>query len=167
MKKAIVFVLCLLLTGCSGISKEDYEKIVQENQQLQEQVEELQSQISNTEKLPDVRITGGIVATLHDILPNPFVGDGVPRYALIQYFQSGLTLVKVDPEIANELEIGESYYFEIEPYTVRNDRYQFTKEQVMQLAHNGPWLTITDYREPQEDEWGITTKSLMFFEELN
>ena len=160
MRKLLSIVgVCLLLTGC-GVSKQDYEALVQENQQLQ-------AQISNAEKLPDVKITGGIVATLHGLLEDPFAGDGVPRYALIQYFQSGLTLVGIEPEIAPELEIGKNYYFEIAPYTVRNSRYQFTLEQIKQLAHDGQWLRIAGYREPNEDEIGILREEILFFEELN
>lgn len=168
MKKIMSICLCLLLVGCSSNSKiEKYENEMNElkleidslsekNEKLEEQIKGVKVQLDQAEKKlskkSNFRISGGFVATLRHLMPDYGCDDRVLGIAVVSWFQGDTFVVRIDSEIANKLEIGKSYYFEIEEKTIENT----TLEEVSQLVYTAQSYTkVIGYREPKENEIGI------------
>lgn len=60
MKKVctIVMVLCLLLTGCSVVSQQEYDDLVSKNAELQSQIDQLQSETGKTGSESETELSG-------------------------------------------------------------------------------------------------------------
>ena len=169
MKKIIISLLCLCLVGCSNVSKKEYEHLVHENKELQvaynqvmEDLNEFESKLENKE---DVKISGGFVATVRDVMPDNCVDDFTSRLVLLQWFQGDTFVLRID-EKAVEKNLGEKlenkrYYFEIEPVVVKKECYNMSVEDVNDMlsasmtVHN--WIKIKDFREVNDDEGGLNS----------
>lgn len=173
--------LCLMsLAGCSNeqVSKKDYMLLLEENNQLKaacqkyekllaennQSEENVQDEAVKTAEVLHVKITGGFSATVRDTLPDYCFDSETPSVAVVTLFQDGPFVLDVGQEIAKQLEVGKTYYFEV----VDQEIDDLTKEEynrgyadpvtVMRKYHVG----IADVREPAEDELGLECVKLNF-----
>ena len=107
-RRSIISLLALLLAlaGCGGVSREAYDRVCAERDALQARLEE-------AEVLP-VTVSGTFAARVRDLIPDYVLDSETPRVAVVTLFQSGPFTLQVG-DLAQELEIGGTYVFEIEP----------------------------------------------------
>ena len=86
----IACLLLLLLTGCGGVSKEDYDTVVRERDALETEMQAVQTELQELRdqtEMVAVRVTGTFTATVSDLIPD-YVTDGeTPRMAVVRLFQ--------------------------------------------------------------------------------
>ena len=154
--------LALLLTGCGGVSKEDYDAVIRERDDLQEELEELKSQAADT---VEAKVKGSFTATVRALIPD-YVGDGeTPRMALVTLFQSTpFTLFGVDTD---RLEAGETYVFEVEMnqcQDITREEYEsgslLTPEIILPMYH--PYIRISGFRPAEESDCGLDSVHLEY-----
>ena len=158
----ITLLLLLLLPGCGGVSREDYDAAVQERDALREELEELKSQAPDT---VEARVRGSFTATVRALIPD-YVSDGeTPRMALVTLFQSTpFTLFGVDTD---RLETGETYVFEVEMDRFQNitrEEYEsgslLTPEIILPMYH--PYIRISGFRPAEERDCGLDSVHLEY-----
>ena len=157
---SMCLLLALLLTGCGGVSKEDYDAVVRERDALRAELER--------EKAPDtvlVTIKGDFTATVRALIPD-YVSDGeTPRMALVTLFQSTpFTLFGVDTD---RLEAGETYVFEVEMnqcQDITREEYEsgslLTPEIILPMYH--PYIRISGFRPAEESDCGLDSVHLEY-----
>ena len=157
---SMCLLLALLLTGCGGVSKEDYDAVVRERDALRAELER--------EKAPDtvlVTIKGDFTATVRALIPD-YVSDGeTPRMALVTLFQSTpFTLFGVDTD---RLEAGETYVFEVEMnqcQDITREEYEsgslLTPEIILPMYH--PYIRISGFRPAEEKDCGLDSVHLEY-----
>ena len=156
----ILLLLLLVLPGCGGVSKEDYDAVVRERDALRAELER--------EKAPDtvlVTIKGDFTATVRALIPD-YVSDGeTPRMALVTLFQSTpFTLFGVDTD---RLEAGETYVFEVEMnqcQDITREEYEsgslLTPEIILPMYH--PYIRISGFRPAEESDCGLDSVHLEY-----
>ena len=158
----ITLLLLLLLPGCGGVSREDYDAAVQERDALREELEELKSQAPDT---VEARVRGSFTATVRALIPD-YVSDGeTPRMALVTLFQSTpFTLFGVDTD---RLEAGETYVFEVEMnqcQDITREEYEsgslLTPEIILPMYH--PYIRISGFRPAEERDCGLDSVHLEY-----
>ena len=157
---SVLLLLALLLTGCGGVSKEEYDAVVRERDALRAELER--------EKAPDtvlVTIKGDFTATVRALIPD-YVSDGeTPRMALVTLFQSTpFTLFGVDTD---RLEAGETYVFEVEMnqcQDITREEYEsgslLTPEIILPMYH--PYIRISGFRPAEESDCGLDSVHLEY-----
>ena len=159
---SVLLLLALLLTGCGGVSKEDYDAVVRERDDLQEELEELKSQAADT---VEAKVKGSFTATVRALIPD-YVSDGeTPRMALVTLFQSTpFTLFGVDTD---RLEAGETYVFEVEMnqcQDITREEYEsgslLTPEIILPMYH--PYIRISGFRPAEESDCGLDSVHLEY-----
>ena len=157
---SVLLLLALLLTGCGGVSKEEYDAVVRERDALRAELER--------EKAPDtvlVTIKGDFTATVRALIPD-YVSDGeTPRMALVTLFQSTpFTLFGVDTD---RLEAGETYVFEVEMnqcQDITREEYEsgslLTPEIILPMYH--PYIRISGFRPAEEKDCGLDSVHLEY-----
>ena len=157
---SVLLLLALLLTGCGGVSKEEYGAVVRERDALRAELER--------EKAPDtvlVTIKGDFTATVRALIPD-YVSDGeTPRMALVTLFQSTpFTLFGVDTD---RLEAGETYVFEVEMnqcQDITREEYEsgslLTPEIILPMYH--PYIRISGFRPAEENDCGLDSVHLEY-----
>ena len=157
---SMCLLLALLLTGCGGVSKEEYDAVVRERDALRAELER--------EKAPDtvlVTIKGDFTATVRALIPD-YVSDGeTPRMALVTLFQSTpFTLFGVDTD---RLEAGETYVFEVEMnqcQDITREEYEsgslLTPEIILPMYH--PYIRISGFRPAEESDCGLDSVHLEY-----
>lgn len=162
MNKLIGLLCCFLLVGCSGVSKDEYQQIIKENEYLKTEVTQLKADKEEMDKKDfkgeNLKLSGGFIATVREILPDHVFDDKTNRSVVMQLFQSDLFVMNVGEKIASQVKVGETYYFEIEEVKLLYSDYGLTKDQVSQAlinltAYN--WIKIKDVRKPNENEGGL------------
>ncbi len=118
---------------------------------------------SDEEDTLNVSISGYFVATVRDILPDYLGDDFTPAVAVVQIFQGEMFTIGVR-DLAEQLEIGKTYVFEIEEKN--NIELGWTEYDVRPLA---PAEVILDYnirikavREIEEGEGGLDSSHLYY-----
>ena len=103
--------LALLLTGCGGVSKVEYDAACAERDALQEELQETQAELQElrdgTEPMT-VTLKGSFTATVRALLDYD-----VPEMAVVSLFQSTPFFLCTE-KLTEQLEVGETYVFEIE-----------------------------------------------------
>lgn len=147
--KALLSIMISFLGACDSSNSFIEKELSNENQ-----VTEM-NQTKNENH--DIHIFGGFAATLRAVLADYMVDDSTLKVLVLQQFQGKMSLVYVDENITYGLEIGKTYYFEIESYIIEDTSY--TAKQVLQMIGDNygafDWLKITDYRDPKENEIGL------------
>lgn len=158
----IAFLALLLLSGCGGVSKEEYDTAVQERDALREELEELKSRAPDT---VEVKVKGDFTATVRALIPD-YVSDGeTPRMAVVTLFQgTPFTLFGVE---ADRLEAGETYVFEVEMdrfQSITREEYEsgsfLTPEIILPMYH--PYIRISGFRPAEERDCGLDSVHLMY-----
>lgn len=147
------------ITGCSssGITQEDYNQLLEQNQKLASELAPLKETINT-------KITGDFVATVRDLSPD-YAGDCVtPRVAVLTCFQMGPFMVHVGEEMASKLKIGESYYFEIADQSIGEiSKAEFDKGcPPIEAAYALYYFKIKSFRAPKESEGGLDSVHIIY-----
>lgn len=163
-----LLLLVLLLPGCGGVSKEDYDAMVRERDALLEEAEfqELQAQeaVPSTNTV-SVKLKGSFTATVRALIPDYVTDDETPRMAVVTLFQSTpFTLFGVD---ADRLEVGETYVFEVKMdrcQDITREEYEsgslLTPEIILPMYH--PYIRISGFRLAEEKDCGLDSVHLEY-----
>ena len=157
-----LLLLALLLSGCGGVSREDYEAACTEREALREELEELKSR---TPDMVEAKVKGSFTATVRALIPDYVSDYETPRMALVTLFQSApFTLFGVDTE---RLEAGKTYVFEVEMDRCQNitrEEYEsgslLTPEIIFPMYH--PYIRISGCRPAEERDCGLESVHLMY-----
>ena len=165
---SVYLLLALLLSGCGGVSKEDYDALVRERDALRAELQETQTELQELRNEPDtvtVKIKGSFTATVRSLIPD-YVTDGeTPRMAVVTLFQSTpFTLFGVDTD---RLEAGETYVFEVEMnrcQDITREEYEsgslLTPEIILPMYH--PYIRISGFRPAEESDCGLDSVHLEY-----
>ena len=181
MKKIILSLVCLLLVGCSNATEEKYEQLIEEKKALQVsynsikkdlqdlqisyndqaiKLEDLKEFESEMKKKEDVKISGGFVATVRDVMTDNCIDDYTLRLVLLQWFQGDTFVLNVNEEVAKKIK-NKTYYFEIEPVVVEKEFYNMSVEDVKEMLNASitvhDWISIKDFREIKDNEGGLNS----------
>ena len=159
-RRLIISLLALLLAlaGCGGVSREEYDRVCAERDALQARLEEA----DGAEAL-SVTVSGTFAARVRDLIPDYVLDSETPRVAVVTLFQSGPFTLQVG-DLAQELEIGGTYVFEIEPredLEITAEEYEggapFADEAISRYG-----LRIAGFRAAREDEFGLDSSCIVF-----
>ena len=109
---SLLLLLALLLSGCGGVSKEEYDAVVQERDALQKEFQEAQAELQELRDSSDtmtVTLKGSFTATVRALI---LEGEASPL-AVVELFQS-TPFIMCAGKFTEQLEVGETYVFEIE-----------------------------------------------------
>jgi len=169
---AVLVLVSLLLTSCGGVSIDNYNAVSKERDELLIQkanleaeyldiLEERDQLLRRYETVP-ATISGQFTATVRATLPDYGV-DGAHRYAVVTLFQGAPFTIYLGSELTSQVEIGETYVFELEEKTIELQRHQ--------LETIPPWpeaaipmyeLSISSICTPTEDELGMNCYQLEY-----
>ena len=158
----IALLLLLLLTGCGGVSKEEYDAVVRERDALlaEAELQELQAQEAAPSTVSvKVKLKGDFTATVRALIPD-YVTDGeTPRMAVVTLFQSTPFTIYTGG-LTEQLETGETYVFEVKEETVEvsPEEYKrgFPDPEEMRL------LWISGFRPAEEKDCGLDSVHLEY-----
>lgn len=167
MKKGFFLFAALLvllsLTGCGrGVTEERYQQVCDERDGLKEELQELKSTISLEADTMQATISGTFTATVRDLIPDYVSDDKTPLMAVVTLFQSTPFTIYTGA-ITEQLEIGETYVFEIKPKAV-----EITPEE---YEANAPYpevvfpkynIALSGFRESAESDWGLDSVHLAY-----
>ena len=163
MKRGLILsllALLLALAGCGGVSREEYDRVCAERDALQARLEEARP--DGADALP-VTVRGTFAARVRDLIPDYVLDSDTPRVAVVTLFQSGPFTLQVG-DLAQELEIGGTYVFEIEPredLEITAEEYEggapFADEAISRYG-----LRIAGFRAAREDEFGLDSSCIVF-----
>ena len=160
---SLLLLLALLLSGCGGVSKEEYDAVVRERDALRE---ELQKQQEKSPGTVTVKVTGEFTATVWELIPDYVTDYETPRMTVATLFQSTPFTIYTG-ELTKHLEEGETYVFEVEM-----SRYDIITRQEYEsgtLLINPevafsmyPSLYISTFRPAEESDWGLDSVHLAY-----
>lgn len=166
----VILLLALLLSGCGGVSKEEYDAVVQERDALlaEAQLRELQAPEAVPEDIPDtvtVKVKGDFTATVRALIPDYETDYETPRMAVVTLFQSGpFTIDTMD--LTQFLEEGETYVFEVRMSDydiITRQEYEsgtlLNPEVVFSMY---PSLYISTFRPAEEEDCGLDSVHLEY-----
>ena len=174
---SVLLLLALLLTGCGGVSKEDFSAVCEERDALRKELREFEEQREQElaalqadlqylqeqqEKSPDtvtVKVTGEFTVTVRSLIPDYVTDYETPRMAVVTLFQSTPFTIYTG-EFTEQLEAGETYVFEVKEETVEvsPEEYErgFPDPEEMRL------LRISGFRPAEEKDCGLDSVHLKY-----
>ncbi|MCI9114349.1 MAG: hypothetical protein HFF96_08870 [Oscillibacter sp.] len=164
---SLLLLLVLLLSGCGGVSKEEYDAVVRERDALlaEAELQELQAQEASPNTVT-VKVTGEFTATVWELIPDYVTDYETPRMAVVTLFQSTPFTIYTG-ELTKHLEEGKTYVFEVEM-----SRYDIITRQEYEsgtLLINPevafsmyPSLYISNFRPAEESDWGLDSVHLAY-----
>lgn len=101
-------------------------------------------------------LSGDFTATLQKKLPDYISDPDTPRVAILTLFQSAPILVRIEPEILQDLQEEETYTFVLKGQEIPADSLLLGSEGwVDDEVLNGIRLELDKVRKPTEDEYGL------------
>ncbi len=159
---SLLLLLALLLSGCGGVSKEEYDAMVQERDALRE---ELQKQQEKSPGTVTVKVTGEFTATVRSLIPDYVTDDKTPYMAVATLFQSTPFTIYTG-ELTKHLEEGETYVFEVEMSRydiITRQEYESGTLLNPEVAFSMyPSLYISNFRPAEESDWGLDSVHLAY-----
>ena len=159
---SLLLLLALLLSGCGGVSKEEYDAVVRERDALRE---ELQKQQEKSPGTVTVKVTGEFTATVRSLIPDYETDDETPRMAVVTLFQSTPFTIYTG-ELTKHLEAGETYVFEVEMSRydiITRQEYESGTLLNPEVAFSVyPSLYISNFRPAEESDWGLDSVHLAY-----
>ncbi len=164
MKKLLSLCLCLVLVGCSSnsVTQEEYDALVKKNEELTEEVNKLNNEIkdlSNQDNSVNVKISGGFSATVRNKMPDYILDDETLNTVVLQWFQADMFIMNIGEDIVSDLEIGKTYYFELETVILDKETYGLNVYEVQKILNGNAgaynWLKVASVRAPKDNEIGI------------
>ena len=167
---SMLLLMALALTGCGGVSKEEYDAMVREREALLAEAElgELQAPAAVPVEVLEtvtVKVKGDFTATVRELIPDYVTDYETPRMAVVSLFQS-LPFTIYTGELTKHLEAGETYVFE-----VRMSRYDIITRQEYESGtllnpevafSMYPSLYISNFRPAEESDWGLDSVHLAY-----
>lgn len=160
-----LLLLVLLLSGCGGVSKEDYDAVCTERDALRTELQETQTELQELRDTPDrmtVKIKGDFIATVRALIPDYETDYETPRVAVVTLFQSTPFTVYTGA-FTGQLEVGETYVFEIKEQAVEISleeyEYSFPDPEVVFPQYN---LCLSGFRLAEEGEGGLDSVHLEY-----
>jgi len=152
----------------SRITVQQYNEVCGERDALQAELQRMREE--QQPEQPDtmlVNITGSFTATVRHLIPD-YVGDGKPRIAIVTLFMGTPFAIPVGEEMAEQLEEGKIYTFEI--VTMKNieitvEEYGKGYDQGRIFADEAFFqynLEISSFREAEESEYEPEHNFLMY-----
>lgn len=163
MTALVIFLLAFSLTSCaSGVPEEQYNQVCAERDMLRAELQELQSRVPEEKReTVQVSISGHFTAMVRKRIPNYTLDSITPRAVVITFFQNGPTILSVG-ELADELEEGEVYVFEIEPKSAEIPVEEYEEGiPSPEEAIRRYGLQISDIRVTGEDDYGLEYNHLV------
>ena len=156
---SVCLLLALLMTGCGGVSKEEYDAVVQERDALLAEAElrELQAQEAAPSTV-SVKLKGNFTATVRALIPDYVSDDQTPRIAVVTLFQSTPFTI-YSGSFTERLKVGETYVFEIKEKTVEVSTEEYERNFP---APEGMLLWVSDFREAEESDCGLDSVHLEY-----
>ena len=159
---SLLLLLALLLSGCGGVSKEEYDAVVRERDALRE---ELQKQQEKSPGTVTVKVTGEFTATVRSLIPDYVTDDKTPYMAVATLFQSTPFTIWTG-ELTKHLEEGETYVFEVEMSRydiITRQEYESGTLLNPEVAFSMyPSLYISNFRPAEESDWGLDSVHLAY-----
>ena len=159
---SLLLLLALLLSGCGGVSKEEYDAVVRERDALRE---ELQKQQEKSPGTVTVKVTGEFTATVRSLIPNYVTDYETSRMAVVSLFQSTPFTIYTG-ELTKHLEAGETYVFEVEMSRydiITRQEYESGTLLNPEVAFSMyPSLYISNFRPAEESDWGLDSVHLAY-----
>lgn len=161
-----LLLLALLLSGCGGVSKEEYAAMVQERDALlaEAELQELQAQEASPNTVT-VKVTGEFTATVRSLIPDYETDGETPRMAVATLFQSTPFTIYTG-ELTKHLEEGETYVFEVEMSRydiITRQEYESGTLLNPEVAFSMyPSLYISNFRPAEESDWGLDSVHLAY-----
>ncbi len=147
----------------------EQESLLAENEDLQSQLQASTSQESGEEPSVELYAGDGFVATVWGFVPE---FENVPENqiaVILSEFQSDLFIAYIDEEMSEQLEIQGTYFFESPdifvgylPESQANALYENANVSATELSGD-TLLYITGFREPGEDESGLSSPLLSYY----
>lgn len=163
---SMCLLLALLLTGCGGVSKEDYDAVVRERDALETEMQAAQTELQELRdqtEMVAVRVTGTFTATVSDLIPD-YVTDGeTPRMAVVRLFQCApFTIYTAD--LTQDLEVGETYVFEVKDKYTEITREEYETKSLLnpETAVSFYNLWISCFRPAEEKDCGLDSVHLEY-----
>ena len=174
--------LALLLTGCGGVSKEDFSAVCEERDALRKELREFEEQREQElaalqadlqylqeqqAKSPDtvtVKVTGEFTATVRSLIPDYETDYETPRVAVVTLFQ-GTPFTIYTGEFTKQLEAGETYVFEVEMNRfedVSREEYESGSLLDPEVALSVYHLRISGFRPAEEKDCGLDSVHLEY-----
>ena len=154
--------LALLLSGCGGVSKEEYDAVVRERDVLREELKKQQEKSPGT---VTVKVTGEFTATVRSLIPDYETDDASPYMAVVTLFQSTPFTIYTG-ELTKHLEEGETYVFEVEMSRydiITRQEYESGTLLNPEVAFSMyPSLYISNFRPAEESDWGLDSVHLAY-----
>lgn len=152
---ALIVLMALALTGCeSGVSQEDYDALRADYEAVCAELETLRRAGEGVRALA----SGGFTATVHALMQD-YVLDESLSVAVVTTFQDYPFTVCLGEELCAQLEVGETYVFEIEETTVTLYGGHIPDLRTA-LACYG--LRVSGVRVAQEEEMGVASLNVNF-----
>ena len=98
--------------------------------------------------------SGEFTATVEKLIPDYYALPG-NTVAVVHYFQDGPFLLRFNEDMTGKLVEGETYVFSIQPYEIR-----VTSSMIVDFKDCADSVTVTGYREVEEDEMGLDSKMI-------
>ena len=161
-----LLLLALLLSGCGGVSKEEYDAVVQERDALlaEAELQELQAQEASPNTVT-VKVKGEFTATVRELIPDYETDGETPRMAVVTLFQSTPFTIYTG-ELTKHLEAGETYVFEVEMSRydiITRQEYESGTLLNPEVAFSMyPSLYISNFRPAEESDWGLDSVHLAY-----
>ena len=158
---SLLLLLALLLSGCGGVSKEEYDAVVQERDALQKEFQEVQAELQELRDSSDtmtVTLKGSFTATVRALI---LEGEASPM-AVVELFQSTPFFICTGA-VTEQLEVGETYVFEIktrENIEILASEYASGYPDPVDIA----WydLQVADFRAAEEADCGLNSCHLVY-----
>ena len=142
----------------------DYNFLLAEKEALQSEFDAIRAErdalLSKNEKNP-VTISGSFTATVQLLIPDYVLDDVTPSVAVVTSFQSQPFTVYLGKDLASQIEVGESYEFEIEEKNVSLTQEQLeavsTAPEVAIPLYNLKVISVVEVKDN-----GVDTEGLIF-----
>ncbi len=164
---SVLLLLALLLTGCGGVSKEDYDAVVQERDALlaEAELQELQAQEAAPSTVSvKVKLKGDFTATVWALIPDYVTDYETPRMAVVSLFQSTPFTIYTG-EFTEQLEVGETYVFEVEMRSfeeISREEYESGSLLDPEVALSVYHLRVSGFRPAEEKDCGLDSVHLEY-----
>ena len=167
---SVCLLLALLLSGCGGVSKEDYDAMVRERDALQTELQETQAELQELqaqEASPDtvlVKLKGDFTATVRSLIPDYVTDYETPYMAVVTLFQSTPFTIYTGG-FTKQLEAGETYVFEVEMRSfeeISREEYESGSLLDPEVALDMYSLHISGFRPAEEKDCGLDSVHLAY-----
>jgi len=165
MRKIISLLMAALmivsLSGCGGVSKEQYNEVCAERDALKLELEELRGSPGEPETVR-VKLKGTFTATVCALSPDYESDDTTPLMAVVTLFQSTPFMIYTG-NFTEQLETGKTYVFEIKEQVVEIPLSEYESGYPPpEVVFPQYGLRLSGFREAAESDCGLDSVHLVY-----